>query len=151
MPCVPSGEPASTTIASVAVATAGLIQSSPPVVLGAKIAAMLSWESADCTAWATTVDMVVDKALTSMDIRPALPCGAGVGTFGVVAWVSAPTSRSSDNLGRLPRVEREAVEFYTPRFLGGITYKKNGMKIRQEPGRKHLETVLRPINYRSIV
>ena len=67
--------------------------------------------------------MVVDKALTSMDTRPGLPCGASVGTFWVVACVSAPTSRSSDNLGRLPRVERVAVEFDAARFLGGITYK----------------------------
>ena len=68
--------------------------------------------------------MVVDKALTSMDTRPGLPCGASVGTFWVVACVSAPTSRSSDNLGRLPRAERVAVEFDAARFLGGITYKK---------------------------
>ena len=65
---------------------------------------------------------MVDKALISMDTRPGLPCCVGVGTFWVVACVLVPTSGSSDNLACLLRVERAAVEFDAPRFLGDITY-----------------------------
>jgi len=58
-----------------------------PTELGFKIAARLSEDKADCSAWETTADIVVEIALTSIDTRPC--GGAGSARVGWEVSISA--------------------------------------------------------------